>query len=176
MRNTSAANIDDYGNKALEYELEALNIREKLLEPGHLDIARSYDNLEKIHEYRGEWKEAISYGKKLIEFYRTYFDPLYPLLAGAYNNTAIVLREDMQKDQSIAFSEKALEIAGKSYGEIHLEMAYANWTLSNTYVKFGDREKALSCMNTTVSILEKLLSPDHPNMILACDTRNKLRS
>lgn len=175
MRNTDAANVEGFGNKALEFELKALTIREKMLDPGNLDIARSFDNLEKIHEYRGEWKEAIHYGKKLIELYSIYFDPKYPLLAGAYNNTAIVLREDMQKEQSIAFSEKALEIAGKSYGEIHLEMAYANWTLSNTYVKFKEREKALTCMNKTVSILEKLLSPDHPNMLLAYDTRDELR-
>ncbi len=54
-------------------------------------------------------------------------------------------------------------------------MAYANWTLSNTYAKFGDGEQALNCINKTISILEKLLPPDHPNILLAYDTRDKLR-
>jgi len=175
MRNTDPANVEDYGNKALEYEHKALNIRKKILGPGHLDIARSYDNLEKIYEYRAEWKEAVQYGIKLIELYETYFDPWYPLLAAAYNNTAIVLREDMQKEKSIDFSNKALNIVEKSLGEMHIEMAYANWTLSNTYLKFGNREMALNCMNKTVSILEKLLVPDHPNMLMAYEVRDNLQ-
>ena len=91
------------------------------------------------------------------------------------NNTAIVLREDNQREESIEFSGKAIEICKKSFGEIHLEMAYDNWTLSNTYAKFEDKGEALNCINKTISILEKLLPPDHPNILLAYVTRNKLR-
>jgi hypothetical protein len=175
MRNTDSTNIKEYGDKALQYEKKALQIREQQLLPGDLDIARSFDNMEKIYEYKEEWAKAVEYGIKLIELYKTNFGHYYPLLAGAYNNTAIVLRENLEKEKSIDFSHKALEIVRKSFGEVHVEMAYANWTLSNTYVKFQEKEKAFVCINKTVAILEKLLANDHPNMLMARDAQKKLK-
>ena len=73
----------------------------------------------------------------------------------------------MQKDKSIKFSRKALEIVKRSLGENHIEMGYTNWTISTTYQKFGELPNALECMNKTVVILKKLISADHPNMVLA---------
>jgi len=176
MRNTAAENVENFGRLALKYETRSLNIKKKLLPENHLDIGHSLDNLEKIYEYRQEWALAVKCGLKLIRLYQQIFDPYHPLLASAYNNTAIVLREDKQKEKSIEFSKISMEIVKRSLGESHIEMAYANWTLSNNYQKFDEPQQALECMNKTVSILKKLIAKDHPNMVLARNVQAELRS
>jgi tetratricopeptide (TPR) repeat protein len=123
--------------------------------------------MEKVHEYRSEWKEAITFGKKLIHAMEESLDRFHPSLAPAYNNTAIVLREDGQEEKSIAFSERAMDIVSRSLDPNHIEMAYANWTLANTYDKFAHPAEAVKAISKTLSILEKLLPEDHPNLGMA---------
>ncbi len=167
MRSVDAETARGYGEKALYYAAEALSIMEGILPASNPELWQLYDNMEKVHEYRGEWKAAIDFGKKRIDAIEAALDGWNPLLASAYNNTAIVLREDGQEEASVSFSEHAMEIVSRSLDPNHIEMAYANWTLANTYDKFGKPEEAAASIRKTIAILRKLLPPDHPNLSMA---------
>jgi len=167
MRSVDAETATVHGEKAIGRAAAAMAIMERLLPNNHPEICQIYDNLQKVHEYRGEWKDAIAWGNKRIEALEASLDRWHPLLASAYNNTAIVLREDGQEGASIEFSRHAMEIVSRSLGPNHIEMAYANWTLANTCDKFGRPNEAAVKIRKTIAILKKLLPPDHPNIAKA---------
>ena len=169
MRSVSEEEAAELGEKALGHGRRAMEIMSRLLPEDHTAFERLYDMMMKIHEYRLEWDPAVDFGRKRINFLEANLGPGSPLLASAYNNTAIVLRENGLKDESIAFSRTAMEKVEKNLDPNHIEMAYANWTLANTWDKFGSPAEAAACMKKTFGILTQLLPENHPNIVMAKD-------
>jgi len=62
----------DFGNykKALEYNMKAIEIEEKVLEPNHPDLATSYSNIAATYSDLGDYEKALEYNLKVIEIYK----------------------------------------------------------------------------------------------------------
>ncbi len=62
-------------DKALEYQLVALNIRIKSLNPmNHADTIYSYQKVAALYEEAGQYKEALKYAYRLMDIISLYDD------------------------------------------------------------------------------------------------------
>ena len=69
--------------KALEYYLKALEIREKVLGTEHPDTAVSYHNLAIFYFGQRNFEEAYGFMKKAIDIWEKVLPPDHPNLIGA---------------------------------------------------------------------------------------------
>ena len=70
-------NQGDY-DKALEYLLKALAIREKVLGTEHPSTATSYNNIGMVYDNQGDYDKALEYFQKASEICEKVFGPEHP--------------------------------------------------------------------------------------------------
>ena len=69
-----------------EFYERALIIRLKKLDPGHLDVAISYNNLVNVHSDLGDLEQAKEYYERALTFRLKKLDPDHLNVATCYNN------------------------------------------------------------------------------------------
>jgi len=72
--------------KALEFQLKALNIREQVLDKNHPDLAQSYNNIAMIYKAVKDYEPAETYGEKAVAILQRLFPNGHPNLETAKRN------------------------------------------------------------------------------------------
>ncbi len=76
--------------KALEFQLKALAIREQVLAKNHPDLAQSYHNLSTIYFSMQEIPRALPYAQKAVDIWQSLFPNGHPNLEKARENLEIL--------------------------------------------------------------------------------------
>ncbi|MCX7921468.1 MAG: tetratricopeptide repeat protein [Clostridia bacterium] len=117
LANNASVILEEMGEykEALKYQLKAVEIREKILEKDHSDLARSYNTLTGIHYHLGDVEEALIYGKRALEIYKKSSEKSY-WVGQLYSTLAWIYRAKGELGQfqecilnSIGIFEKVLE-------------------------------------------------------------------
>ena len=104
-----ASNWNEYGDyqKALEFSLKTVAIREKNLPPDHKDLASAYSNLALIYVRLRDNTKALEFHTKAMAI----FEKLQPAeqrnLASTYNNVAFTYRDYGDYTKALEFNLKA---------------------------------------------------------------------
>ena len=167
--NNVAATYRDLGDheKALEYALKALGIREKKLPPDHPDLARSYSNVAATYGALGDREKALEYDLKALGIREKKLPPDHPDLATSYNNVAATYGELGDHERALEYMLKALGIWEKKLPPDHPDLARSYNNVASTYYALGDHEKELEYNLKALGIREKKLPPDHPDLALS---------
>ena len=151
-------------SKELEYQLNALKIREKVLPPEHPHLATSYNNVGDTYSALGDHSKALEFKLKALEIREKVLPPDHPHLATSYNNVGYTYGDLGDHSKALEFLLKALKIREKVLPPEHPSLATSYNNVGSTYGKLGNHCKALEFKLKALAIREKVLPPDHPNL------------
>ena len=153
--------IGDY-DKALEYHLKALEIREKVLGKEHTYTATSYNNIGLDYFSKGDYDKALEYYFKALEIQEKVLGKDHPDTASSYNNIGLGYSRKGDYDKALDYYFKALEILEKVLGKEHPDTANSYNNIGYVYNQKGDYDKALEYFFKALEIQEKVLGKEHP--------------
>jgi len=154
-------------NKALESGLKALEIRERVLDKNHPDLATSYNNLSVLYQALGDLPKALEFGLKALEIRERVLDKNHPDLATSYNNLSSLCRALGDLNKALEFGLKALEIRERVLDKNHPDLATSYNNLSVLYQAIGDLNKALESGLKANSVFERVLDKNHPSLAIS---------
>ena len=112
--------------KALEYQIKAVEISEKVLDKNHPDLATSYNNLSMIYRDLGgdeNLGKALEYQIKAVEIREKVLDKNHPSLATSYNNLSMIYKDiggDENLRKALEYQIKAIEIRKEVLDKKHI--------------------------------------------------------
>lgn len=163
-----------YGNlgdhpTALAYKLEALDIRIKVLEENHPDLARSYHNVGYTYGYMGDHSRALEYKLKSLHirekilFEETTEEAMLDL-AMSYNNVGCTYDDLGKHQEALENKVKALSIRKEALPENHPNLALSYDGVGYTYDCLKDYQRALVYKRKAFEIREIAFEADHPDI------------
>ena len=97
----------------------ALALREKLLEPEHLDVASSLNNLAGLYRDQGHYRKAESLYVRALALREKLLGPEHPDVAISLNNLAELYQAQEYYKKAELLYKRALTIGVKRLGENH---------------------------------------------------------
>jgi tetratricopeptide (TPR) repeat protein len=155
-----------YNEKALNYALRALRIRENLFSKYHNDIGTSYINIAVIYRYMGQFEPALEYGIKALELYENMpGEKNYVKIATACYKITLTYIKLGDLNKALEYSHKDLSALEKGLNEEHPYFAETFNTRGVIYRKIGDLIKSREYIEErALPIREKMLENDHPDL------------
>jgi len=109
--------------RALEYGLRALDIRQKIYGENHQDVAASYDNVGWAYYKLRNYQKALEYKEKAMVIRRSIFGENHLDVGSSYNNIGLAYGALGDYPKKLEYMEKALSIVKRIYGEVHADVA-----------------------------------------------------
>ena len=153
--------------QALEYQLKALAIFERVLPPEHPDLATSYNNVGYTHGELGDHEKDLEYNLKALGIRERVLPPEHPSLATSYNNVGVSYDELGDHKQALEYKLKALGIWERVLPPDHPDLAIGYLSAGYTYGKLGNHEKELEYDLKALGIRERVLPGNHPSLALS---------
>ena len=156
-------NLDDHST-SLEFQLKALEIREKVLPPDHPHLAISYGNVGTTYVNLGNHQKALEYMLKALEIQEKVLPQDHPDLATSYGNVGTTYGILGDRNKALEFQLKDLAICEKVLSPDHPVLASSYNNVGTTYTYMEDFPKAVACVEKALEIREKILPPEHPHI------------
>ncbi len=150
--------------QALDFQLKAIEIYEKILAFDHPDLATSYSNLSNIYQDMGNLPQALVFQLKSIEIYKKVFIPDHDVLGTSFNNLSEIFRNMGNLPQALKFQLKSIEICEKNLAPDHPDLATSYNNLSIIYQDMGNLSQALDFQLKAKIIQEKVQDIHHPQL------------
>ena len=169
--NNVGISFSQYGDyrRSLEFNLKALEIRQKVLPADHSDLARSYNNVGYSYGALGDHVKALEFNLKALEIYKKVLPADHPDLAMSCNNVGGTYGKLGDHTKALEFKLKALEIRDKVLPADHPDLAMSYNNVGYSYGALGDREKELEYYRKALSIQERSLPRNHPDIARSCN-------
>ncbi len=152
------------GNYAIaeQHYLECLQIRQRILEPLHRDIASINMNLGSLYLFQSQYDQAQPYLENARDIAIEVFGPDHGHVADCLDALAGNQRAQGHIDDALVNYERSLAIRRKQLGEHHSAVSYS---LNNVALASMDRnpQKAASYFEQALTIYEKTIGLDHTN-------------
>ena len=147
--------------KALEYGLKALRLREEALPEGHPYIAVSYNNVGNTYGELGEYEKALEYELKALMLKEEVLPEGHPYIASSYNDVGITYGKLGEHEKALEYKLKALMLEEEVLPEGHPYIASSYNNVGSTYGELGEHEKALKYLLRAYRIFEEILPKNH---------------
>ncbi len=151
-------------DRALEYQLKAMAIYDKILSQDHPSLAKSYNNVAAIYQDMGQLDRALVYSLKTVAIFEKILSADHPSLATSYNNVSMIYLDMGQLYRALEYQLKAMAIIEKILPADHPSLAISYNNISGIQRYMGELDQALEYLFKTVEIFEKVLSQDHPDL------------
>ena len=167
---TACNNVGDtYGelgdhNKALEFQLKAMEIRKNVLPENHPDLALSYNNMGSTYGELGDRDKALAFQLKSLEIRKNVLPENHPDLALSYNNVGLTYGDLGEHNKALEFQLKALKIRKTVLPENHPLLAQSYNNVGYTCGELGEHNKALEFQLKALKIRETVLPQNHPDL------------
>ena len=153
--------------QALEYQLKALAICERVLPPEHPDLAASYNNVGRTYGALGDHKQALEYQLKDLAICERVLPPEHPDLAISYGNVGSTYCALGEPQKALEYELKVILIFEKVLPKDHPHLATSYSNVGMTYGELGDHEKELEYDLKALGIRERVLPGNHPSLALS---------
>jgi tetratricopeptide (TPR) repeat protein len=148
--------------QAEELVTQAVAIRESVLEPEHVDLSSSLDQLATIYQHRGRYEQAEPLFQRALAIREKTLGPDHPHIANTLHNLASLNRDQGNYKQAEPLYQRALAIFEKTLGPEHPGTATTLYGMAYLSQKQGRNEQAESFYQRALAIYERALPPDHP--------------
>lgn len=152
----------DY-EKASEYLLKALTIREESYGPENPHVVTMYNNIGLVYHHQGEYFKALDYYQKALAVREKSLGRDHPDTATIYNNIGGVYKDLGEYEKALKYHLMALPISEKFLGKEHPDIGTINNNIGLVYSKIGDHKKALEYFFKDVTIQEIVHGQNHPD-------------
>jgi tetratricopeptide (TPR) repeat protein len=146
-----------------EMLFSSLTMRQQLFGENHRSVATSHYNAS-VMLVGMDALEALKHGQKSLEIKLTLLGEVHPNVANCLSNLGYLCNELHYYDESIKYSNRALMIYKKLYGEDN-QMIYTGITLNNiawAYEKKNDTNTATNYYRKALNLYKGSLGEDHP--------------
>jgi tetratricopeptide (TPR) repeat protein len=126
--------------KALEYQIKALEIKELIMDKHHPEVAKNYANLSSIYEDMLQPDRALEFQLKAIAIREAVLDKNHPDLANSYHNISTIYRDMNDHASALLYAEKAAAIMQKLFPNGHPNLDKAKKNLERLRGKTGDSQ------------------------------------
>lgn len=126
--------------ESLDYQFQALAIREKQLPPNHPDLAESYNGISLAYQEMGHYEKALPYQEKDLEITLQHFPELSHEVGTTYNNLSLIYRKINMMEKAFEYNQKAIDVALKINDDDLNITVYNN--MGNLYYEKSDFEKS----------------------------------
>ncbi len=147
--------------EALQFNEQALAIREEVLGPDHPEVAATLNNLAVVQRALGSYVSASASYERALAIGEAALGPDHPGVATTLNNLGLLYLTQGIYPQSQSAFERALKIRRAALGARHIEVAT---TLNNLgYLQYvrGAYGEAQDLLEQALAIREAALGPDH---------------
>lgn len=133
------AEMDKF-DEAWKYYEKLISIIEKVAGPNSFDTAIVYLNVGNFFNGKGDYGKSLEYDEKSLAIVEK-ISPRHPFIANCYNAISVNYAALGEEDKSFAYSQKALKLSEKAYGEDNPEMG----VFYNAYaIKLQEHARATS--------------------------------
>lgn len=154
----------DYSN-ALVYISKALAIRERTLGSTHAETAISYNGLGWLLLEQGDYSKSIEYQLKAIDIYLRTKGKYHPFLEPSYRCIGEAYEKQGNWSKTLEYYLLALDVLKNSSKEESSEMSVYIFNIGMLYDKMEDYDKALGFLMNDLRISERLLGPEHKDVL-----------
>ncbi|MFM9950138.1 MAG: tetratricopeptide repeat protein [Saprospiraceae bacterium] len=152
--------------KALEFNLKALNLRKQVLHEDHPELATSYNNVGVDYGNLGEYQKALECHFKAISLREKNFSDSLALTQ-SYTNIAFVYSKLRAYQKAFEYYQKVLSIHRKILYDNHPELAKSYHDMAFAYNNLNDYSKGLEFNLKALTIRENILTTDDPVLALS---------
>ena len=143
---------------------EALQVREKLFGPDHLDVAEVAIGLSWAEQYAGELTAAERHARRALRIRRQQLGPNDPLVAESLTVLGETYRGMRRLEAAERLAVQALRIQESRLGPAADEVAKTYSVLGLIYRDQGKLAEAEAALRRTLANQEHRLGPDHPGL------------
>jgi tetratricopeptide (TPR) repeat protein len=147
--------------------LEAIRLLEATLEPGHPEIANSYNNIGALYVVTEEWEKAAAAHRTGLELRVKALGPDHPNTAASRMGLAISLNRLGRAAEAEAMAREARDAFSRALGASHWRTANAQLQLGIIVRDRGRSAEALALVRPAHATLLAELGPEHPRTIRA---------
>lgn len=163
---SSIHNIREEYDDALEMSKLAYEIRKRLLEKNHPDVAKSAQKLGDIYLNKGMYTESYEYSKEALEIRQNSFPENSPEIAESLNIIGLIYELQDDHETGFNFLNKAFEIRKKTLLPDNKCIGDSLINLGLNHVNQGKYKEAVGYYKDAVEIYKKSLPLNHPNLIM----------
>jgi eukaryotic-like serine/threonine-protein kinase len=142
----------------------ALEIRERVLGPGDLQVADSLVSLGALRQVMGRYQESRDLYQRSLDIRSRALPPGDPLIAEAQLGLGEILFQQTKLPEAEALFKSSLAIREKALGPDHPDVARSLSDLGWLYYDSSRFVEAEAMYKRSLSILERSLGPDHPDV------------
>ena len=142
----------------------SLDIREKISDPDHPDIAKSLNSLAGLYMDKGKYNDAEPLYKRALDIRERIFDSDHPDIAKSLNNLASLYETQGKYDEAEPLYKKSLDIREKVFGPDHPDVATTLNNLAGLYRNQGKYNDAELLYKRSLDIRERIFDPEHPDV------------
>jgi len=140
----------------------ALEIKEKALGPGHIEVALCLNHLGVLYKSLGNYAKAEQLYKRALEINVAALGPNHSRVGLIKNNLASLYNSLGDYSKAEHLYKQTLEIFEKVLGPDHPRVAKALYNFGMLYSSQGDYGKAESTLNRALIVSGKAFGPEHP--------------
>jgi CHAT domain-containing protein/Tfp pilus assembly protein PilF len=166
-------NAGKYDEALPSYE-RVLEIRERVLEPDHPDVAAPINGLAILYYYEGEYATAESLHQRALSIRERALGPNHPDVAASLNGLANLYWYKGDYAKAEPLHQRALSIREKALGAEHPSVAISLNNLALLYHSAGDFAKAETLYQRALSIKERALGPWLPSVAESLNNLGRL--
>jgi tetratricopeptide (TPR) repeat protein len=150
---------------ALQLCQKAMEIRERVLEPEHPDLASNLGDLAAIYSKLAKYNEALPLHERALAMCEKAQGPEHAETAICLNNMACTYVSLKRYEEALSLHERALAICQKVLGLEHPQTVESLVAIANYDRIQGKYEEALLAQRRFLAIREKVLHPEHRDIV-----------
>lgn len=140
---------------------KALEIRKKILNIDHPDIANTYNELALLYDCIGDYTTAIKKNKKALEIRLKVMGNENLFIAISYNNMALFYTHQGYYEKALKWYKMALAINEKILGNNHPDTAVIYNNIAAVHYRRGSYQESLEWHYKVLGIRKKVLGEEH---------------
>ncbi|BCL80860.1 tetratricopeptide repeat protein [Ktedonobacteria bacterium brp13] len=147
--------------------LQALKMREQILDPQHPDIATSLNNLAGLYQVQGKYTQAEPLYLRALEIQEQVLGPNHASVATSLNDVATLYRLQGRFVEADQLFQRALLLREQVLGSGHPDIACSFSDLASLYYDQGKYDQAEPLFQRALAIREQALGAQHPEVAAA---------
>jgi CHAT domain-containing protein len=155
--------------EAISLEIEAMEIRKKILGTKHLDYAISLANLSGFYDEIGNYTEAIRLGTEALSIKKELLGFEATSYATSLNNLGSCYSHVGNYTEAIRLEIEALEIRRKIFGTNSIDYAMSLANIANSFCDLGNFQEAIRMGTEAMDIFKNSLGAEHPYYATSLD-------
>ncbi|MBL9101695.1 MAG: tetratricopeptide repeat protein [Myxococcales bacterium] len=140
----------------------ALELRRRLFDDSHPDVARSLNNLGVVHDMQGQSERALEYYQRAVALQERVLGERHPSLASPLYNIGVIHYNLRAYEPASAAFQRALQINQANLGGEHPTAAMTMLGLAEVHRSTGRHALAEQYNQQALALAERTLGPDHP--------------